>query len=64
GIGGGGLMVIYLAKDKRVITVDHRETAPSAFTPAVFLENGEEIDFETAVASGAAVGGPFRGGRP
>ncbi len=58
GIGGGGLMVIYLAKDKRVITVDHRETAPSAFTPAVFLENGEEIDFETAVASGAAVGVP------
>lgn len=58
GIGGGGFMVIYLAKDKRVITVDHRETAPSAFTPAVFLENGEEIDFETAVASGAAVGVP------
>ena len=58
GIGGGGLMVIYLAKDKRVITVDHRETAPSAFTPAVFRENGEEIDFETAVASGAAVGVP------
>ena len=58
GIGGGGFMVIYLAKDKRVITVVHRETAPSAFTPAVFLENGEEIDFETAVASGAAVGVP------
>lgn len=58
GIGGGGFMVIYLAKDKRVITVDHRETAPSAFTPAVFLENGKEIDFETAVASGAAVGVP------
>jgi len=58
GIGGGGLMVIYLAKDKRVITVDHRETAPSAFTPTVFLENGKEIDFETAVASGAAVGVP------
>ncbi len=58
GIGGGGLMVIYLAKDKRVITVDHRETAPGAFTPAVFLENGKEIDFEKAVASGAAVGVP------
>jgi len=58
GIGGGGFMVIYLAKDKRVITIDHRETAPSAFTPAVFLENGKEIDFETAVASGASVGVP------
>ena len=58
GIGGGGFMVIYLAKDKRVITIDHRETAPAAFTPAVFLDNGKEIDFEKAVASGAAVGVP------
>ncbi|THC43357.1 gamma-glutamyltransferase [Massilia sp. Mn16-1_5] len=58
GIGGGGFMVIYLAKDKRVITIDHRETAPSSFTPAVFLEAGKEIDFEKAVASGAAVGVP------
>jgi len=58
GIGGGGLMVIYLAKDKRVVTVDHRETAPAAFSPSVFLENGKPIDFETAVASGASVGVP------
>lgn len=58
GIGGGGFMVIYLAKDKRVITIDHRETAPSTFSPAVFQENGKPIDFETAVASGAAVGVP------
>ena len=58
GIGGGGFMVIYLAKDKRVITIDHREMAPAAFTPAVFLDNGREIDFEKAVASGAAVGVP------
>jgi gamma-glutamyltranspeptidase/glutathione hydrolase len=58
GIGGGGFMVIYLAKDKRVITIDHRETAPASFTPAVFLENGAPIDFEKAVASGAAVGVP------
>jgi len=58
GIGGGGLMVIYLAKDKRVITLDHRETAPASFTPTVFQQNGKEIDFETAVASGNAVGVP------
>jgi len=58
GIGGGGFMVIYLAKDKRVITIDHRETAPSSFSPTVFQENGKPIDFDTAVASGASVGVP------
>jgi gamma-glutamyltranspeptidase/glutathione hydrolase len=58
GIGGGGFMVIYLAKDKRVVTVDHRETAPAAFSPSVFMENGKPIDFDTAVASGASVGVP------
>jgi gamma-glutamyltranspeptidase/glutathione hydrolase len=58
GIGGGGFMVIYLAKDKRVITIDHRETAPAAFTPTVFLQDGQPIDFETAVASGVSVGVP------
>jgi gamma-glutamyltranspeptidase/glutathione hydrolase len=58
GIGGGGFMVIYLAKDKRVITIDHRETAPASFSTAVFQENGKPVDFDTAVASGAAVGVP------
>ena len=58
GIGGGGFMVIYLAKDKRVITIDHRETAPAGTTPALFLENGKGIDYDTAIASGAAVGVP------
>ena len=58
GIGGGGFMVIYLAKEKRVITIDHREMAPASFTPTVFLENGKEIDFDTAIASGNAVGVP------
>ncbi|MDN4053310.1 gamma-glutamyltransferase [Massilia sp. YIM B02763] len=58
GIGGGGFMVIYLAKDKRVITIDHRETAPASFSPSVFVENGRPVDFDTAVASGAAVGVP------
>ena len=58
GIGGGGFMLIYLARDKRVITIDHRETAPASFTPTVFQAKGKEIDFGTAVASGAAVGVP------
>ena len=58
GIGGGGFMVVYLAKDKRVVTIDHRETAPASFSPSVFQENGRAIDFDTAVASGASVGVP------
>jgi gamma-glutamyltranspeptidase/glutathione hydrolase len=58
GIGGGGFMVIYLAKDQRVITIDHRETAPASFTPTVFQKDGKELDFDTVVASGTSVGVP------
>ena len=59
GVGGGGFMVIYLAKEKRVITIDHREMAPASFAPTTFVDaNGKPIDFETAVASGMAVGVP------
>ena len=58
GIGGGGFMMVYLAKEKRVITIDHRETAPASFTPTVFQENGKEIDYDTAIASGSSVGVP------
>ncbi|CAN7566245.1 gamma-glutamyltransferase [Pseudoxanthomonas sp. LjRoot143] len=58
GIGGGGFMVVYLAKDRRVITIDHRETAPAATLPTLFIEDGKEMDFDTAVASGLSVGVP------
>ena len=58
GIGGGGFMVVYLAKDKRVITIDHRETAPAGFTPTVFQENGAPMKFETVRDSGMSVGVP------
>lgn len=58
GIGGDGFMVVYLAKEQRVITIDHRETAPAATTPTLFIEDGKEMDFDTAVASGLSVGVP------
>ncbi|KAF1727418.1 gamma-glutamyltransferase [Pseudoxanthomonas japonensis] len=58
GIGGGGFMVVYLAKDQRVITIDHREMAPAATTPTFFIEDGKEMDFDTAVASGLSIGVP------
>jgi len=58
GIGGGGFMLVYLAKERRVVALDHRETAPAAVTPALFIEDGREMDFDTAVASGLSVGVP------
>lgn len=58
GIGGGGFMLIYLAKEQRVISIDHRETAPAAFHPMVFQADGKEIAWEVAESSGAAVGVP------
>ncbi|MFL6711291.1 MAG: gamma-glutamyltransferase [Massilia sp.] len=58
GIGGGGFMVIYLARQQRVITIDHRETAPAAIATNLFAQDGKPMDFETAVASGASVGVP------
>lgn len=58
GIGGGGFMLIYLAKENRFITIDHRETAPRNFSPSIFLKDGKEIEFNTAVSSGMAVGVP------
>lgn len=58
GIGGGGFMVVYLAKEQRVVTLDHRETAPVAATPDLFTEDGRAMDFDTAVASGLSVGVP------
>ncbi|CAM3735105.1 gamma-glutamyltransferase [Deinococcus frigens] len=58
GVGGGGFMVVYLAREKRVITIDHREMAPASFTPSVFLEGGKPIAFGERVTSGLSAGVP------
>ncbi|WMW80835.1 gamma-glutamyltransferase [Undibacterium cyanobacteriorum] len=58
GIGGGGFMLIYLAKEKRFITLDHRETAPQGFRSDAFMRDGKPIAWEDAVNSGMAVGVP------
>jgi gamma-glutamyltranspeptidase/glutathione hydrolase len=58
GIGGGGFMMIYLARENRVITIDHRETAPASVAPTVFTDKGKPQDFDGVVTSGASVGVP------
>ncbi len=60
GIGGGGFMLVYLADEDRVVTLDAREMAPAAATPEMFLdESGEGISFyPERVSSGLSVGVP------
>jgi gamma-glutamyltranspeptidase/glutathione hydrolase len=60
GIGGGGFMVIYLAREKRTVTVDSREAAPAAATPDMFVTFTVPGGggFGAASTSGIAVGVP------
>ena len=41
GIGGGGLALVYVAREDRVYAVDFRETAPAAATKDMFLVDGK-----------------------
>jgi gamma-glutamyltranspeptidase / glutathione hydrolase len=51
GPGGGGFMVIYLARSHRVVTIDGRETCPSACTSSMFANpstgQAENYDYES-----------------
>jgi len=60
GVGGGGFMVLYNARDRRVFTLDGRETAPAAFRPDSFINpaTGTPIPFAEGVESGLGVGVP------
>ncbi|HEY6935057.1 MAG TPA: gamma-glutamyltransferase [Marmoricola sp.] len=58
GPGGGGFMVVYLARQHRVVTIDGRETCPARCTKKLFVENGKPLAFEEARHSGLAVGVP------
>src|SRR6187200_3258857 len=55
GIGGGGFMTIYSAKDHAVHTIDSRETAPAAMGPDAFTGL---TTFESQRVSGMSVGVP------
>ncbi|EHR72848.1 gamma-glutamyltranspeptidase [Burkholderiales bacterium JOSHI_001] len=60
GIGGGGFMMIHLARTGQTFVVDSRERAPAAATPTQFLLTGVPAAqlFTVASTSGLAVGVP------
>src|SRR5882762_10384954 len=59
GIGGGGFLLHYTARDAKLETYDGRETAPAAAKPDRFLgANGQPLDWPAAVISGKSVGVP------
>src|SRR5881394_4602605 len=55
GIGGGGFMTVYSARDGRVHTIDARETAPAAMNDQSFVGLRS---FESQRVSGMSVGVP------
>lgn len=58
GIGGGGFMMIRLAKTGEIVIVDSRERAPAAASADMFAPDGEPMLFPLASTSGLAVGVP------
>ncbi|GGB53650.1 gamma-glutamyltranspeptidase [Oceanisphaera marina] len=58
GVGGGGFMLIYSAADDKVISIDHRETAPAYFSPEVFKQDGVAMEWQDVVPTGISVGVP------
>jgi gamma-glutamyltranspeptidase/glutathione hydrolase len=59
GIGGGAFILHWDAAAKQLASIDGRETAPSAATPELFLdEAGNPLPRDAAMASGLSVGVP------
>src|SRR5712691_3499394 len=60
GPGGGGFMVIYLAKTHQVVTIDGREKCPAGCSTQLFIDpsTGKPFAFEEARHSGLSVGVP------
>lgn len=57
-IGGGGFMLVHLAKSHETIAIDYRETAPKAATRDMFLGADGQPDRRKSTASGLGIGVP------
>jgi len=57
GLGGGGFMVIYRAKDRKSFALDFRETAPAAARRELYLKDGKPVP-EASLTGPLAVGIP------
>lgn len=57
GIGGGGFMLIYLARERRAVALDYREVAPAAATRDMFVRDGAAVP-ELSRRGGLAVAVP------
>jgi gamma-glutamyltranspeptidase/glutathione hydrolase len=57
-LGGGGFMLVYLAKERRTIAIDYRESAPAAASAEMFLDDRGEPDPQKSRFGGLAVGVP------
>ena len=57
-IGGGGFMLIYLAKEKKVLAIDYREKAPKLSRREMFLDKRGHADSEKSRYSLLSVGVP------
>jgi gamma-glutamyltranspeptidase len=60
GIGGGGVMLVYLAEEDRYVSIDHRSAASQTFGPDTFVnpKTGSVYPRSTRISSGASTSVP------
>jgi len=57
-LGGGGFMLVRLARENKIVAIDYRETAPAATKTDTFLDERGEADPKKSREEGLAVGVP------
>ena len=57
-LGGGGFMLVYLAKPRKTVAIDYREAAPAAMGTGAFLDGNGNADPHLSRDTGLAVGVP------